>query len=138
MQSLPDKGKKIIETVKRLKDLISQREKLELQDMDAQFEKLTVSQPVQKTRVDLLDSDDSDDNDRMLSGSDHQDTANVNKQSSGSQHEEAMDSKSSSGRTWDYKSAATPATYKFEVTGRLCLHLLHWDQHVFKRQLCTG
>lgn len=122
MQSLPDKGKKIIETVKRLKDLISQREKLELQDIDAQFEKLTVSQPVQKTRVDLLDSDD---NDRMLSGSDHQDTANVNKQSSGSQHEEAMDSKSSSGRTWDYKSAATPATYKFEVTGRLCLHLLH-------------
>lgn len=125
MQSLPDKGKKIIETVKRLKDLISQREKLELQDIDAQFEKLTVSQPVQKTRVDLLDSDDSDDNDRMLSGSDHQDNANVNKQSSGSQHEEAMDSKSSSGRTWDYKSAATPATYKFEVTGRLCLHLLH-------------
>ena len=122
MQSLPDKGKKVIETVKRLKDLISQREKLELQDIDAQFGKLTVSQPVQKTRVDLLDSDD---NDRMLSGSDHQDTANVNKQSSGSQHEEAMDSKSSSGRTWDYKSAATPATYKFEVTGRLCLHLLH-------------
>ena len=128
MQSLPDKGKKIIETVKRLKDLISQREKLELQDIDAQFEKLTVSQPVQKTRVDLLDSDDSDDsddNDRMLSGSDHQDTANVNKQSSGSQHEEAMDSKSSSGRTWDYKSAATPAIYKFEVTGRLCLPLQH-------------
>ena len=125
MQSLPDKGKKIIETVKRLKDLISQREKLELQDIDAQFEKLTVSQPVQKTRVDLLDSDDSDDNDRILSGSDHQDTANVNKKSSGSQHEEVMDSKSSSGRTWDYKSAATPAIYKFEVTGRLCLPLQH-------------
>ena len=125
LQSLPDKGRKVPETVERLKKLIAQKERIE--DTVAQFERLTVSQLVQRTQLDALDSDDSDnDDDKMLTQSCQEDPA------SSEQHKE-MTSKEhrnmsgvnksrnkkftshSPGRTWDYDSAATPPTYKLEV-----------------------
>lgn len=122
LQSLPDKGKKVTETVKQLKGLIAQKDKLE--DTVAQFERLTVSQLVQRTQLHVLDSDDSDDNE-VLSGANHQDTsADLHEQLSNSKHRKSMDTKSSSG-TWDYESSATPPTYKLEVTGRLSFPLLY-------------
>ena len=126
LQSLPDKGRKVSETVERLKKLIAQKERIE--DTVAQFERLTVSQLVQRTQHDTLDSDDSDNNvdDKMVTQSCQEDPA------SSEQHKE-MTSKEhrnmsgvnksrnkkftsqSPGRTWDYDSAATPPTYKLEV-----------------------
>ena len=61
LQSLPDKGRKVSETVEQLKRLIAQKERIE--DTVAQFERLTVSQLVQRTQLDAIDSDDSDNND---------------------------------------------------------------------------
>lgn len=119
LQSLPDKGIKISETVNRLRELIIQKEKLE--DTFTQFEKLTVSQLVQRTRVDLVDSTiESDDNDEMLVESDHQDTADVHKKLNKYKHEKTMDSKSSSG-TWDYESAVTSQNYKLEKSKPISL-----------------
>lgn len=119
LQSLPDKGIKISETVNRLRELIIQKEKLE--DTFTQFEKLTVSQLVQRTRVDLVDSTiESDDNDEMLVESDHQDTADVHQKLNKYKHEKTMDSKSSSG-TWDYESAVTSQNYKLEKSKPISL-----------------
>lgn len=118
LQSLPDKGKKVTETVKQLKGLIAQKDKLE--DTVAQFERLTVSQLVQRTQLHVLDSDDSDDNE-VLSGANHQDTSvDLHEQLSNSKHRKSMDTKSSSG-TWDYESSATPPTYKLEKTKPISL-----------------
>ena len=111
--------------MERLKELIAQREKLE--DTVAQFERLTVSQLVQRTQLDALDSDDSDDDDDKRNT--HSDTGHPaisaeHKEITSSKHRKTKDTNKSrnkpfcsklSGRTWDYESSATPPTYKLEV-----------------------
>ena len=116
LQSLPDKGRKVSETVERLKKLIAQKERIE--DTVVQFERLTVSQLVQRTQLDALDSDDSDNND-----DDKMHTHSCTGDPASSEHHKFMANKSSNeqyssqspGRTWDYESSATPPTYKLEV-----------------------
>lgn len=115
--------------MKRLKELIAQKEKLE--DTIAQFERLTVSQLVQRTQLDAVDSDDSDDDNdademQTQSGTGHAATSEelTHKETTSSKHRKTTDtnksknkqlSSKSSGRTWDYESSATPPTYKLEV-----------------------
>ena len=127
MQSLPDKGKKVSETVERLKKLIAQREKIE--DTIAEFERLTVSQLVRRTQLDALDSDDSDnddDDDKMHTHSCTGDPASneQHREKTSKEHRKMSDanksrnkpfSSQSPGRTWDYESSATPPSYKLEV-----------------------
>ena len=125
LQSLPDKGRKVSETVERLKKLIAQKERIE--DTVAQFERLTVSQLVQRTQLDALDSDDSDnDDDKMhthsctgdpASGEQHKEmTSKEHRSMSGvNKSRNKQFSSQSPGRTWDYESSATPPTYKLEV-----------------------
>lgn len=132
MQSLPDKGRKVSETVERLKKLIAQREKIE--DTVVQFERLTVSQLVQRTQLDALDSDDSDNNDddkmHIHSCTEHPALSEQHKEiTSGRQRETTDSNKSrnkqfssqSSDRTWDYESSATPPSYKLEVISRVLI-----------------
>ena len=129
LQRLPDKGKKVTEKVAKLKELIAREEQLE--DTVAQFERMTVSRLVQRTQVDILDSDDSDnemlvpeqeaiaspaevkvdalsagtDNSPMETGHHRHDNSNTkNKQSS-----------LTSSKKWNHESSATPPQYKLEV-----------------------
>ena len=127
LQNLPDKGRKVSQTVEQLKKLIMQKEKIE--DTVTQFEWLTVSQPVQTTQLDTLDSDDSDnddDDDKMHThpGTGDPVSSEQHKEMTSKEHRKmtaANKSRSkqfisqSSGRTWDYESSATPPTYKLEV-----------------------
>ncbi|KAL9986012.1 hypothetical protein ACROYT_G000065 [Oculina patagonica] len=133
LQSLPDKGRKVSQTVEQLKQLIAQKERLE--DTVAQFERLTVSQLVQRTQLDVVDSDDSDDAHKMQiqSSIGHAATSEEHtcKETTSSKHRETTDtnnsktdkqlSSKSSGRTWDYESSATPPTYKLEKAKPLSL-----------------
>lgn len=133
LQSLPDKGRKVSETVERLKKLIAQKERIE--DAVAQFDRLTVSQLVQRTQLDALDSDDSDNNedDKMLTQSCQEDPASSEQHKEMTSKEHSWDmsgvnksrnkqfSSQSPGRTWDYESSATPPTYKLEKAKPLSL-----------------
>ena len=132
LQSLPDRGKKVIETVAKLKELIARREQLE--DTMAQFERMTVSRLVQKTQLELLDSDDSDDDisDTRYDGVVSPSKGNIdsliskrtslNKESDSnpkttthiSKSERKHSNMNSTGK-WDYESSATPPQYKLQV-----------------------
>ena len=132
LQSLPDRGKKVIETVAKLKELIARREQLE--DTMAQFERMTVSRLVQKTQLEILDSDDSDDDisDTRFDGVVSPSKANIDSSISKSTSiDKETDSKpkttneiskserkhsnlNSTGK-WDYESSATPPQYKLQV-----------------------
>ena len=129
LQSLPDKGNKVLTTVAKIKELISRRE--ELEETVTQFERMTVSQLVERTRLDSLDIDDGDDDisdmgnktfvnsseEKLVSGSDLRDKPD-------SEHKDTTESKISldnqtgqnSRRKWDYESCATPPVHKLEVT----------------------
>ena len=126
MQSLPDKGRKVSETAERLKKLIAQKERIE--DTVAHFERLTVSQLVQRTQLNAFDSDESDsnDDDKMNTYSCREDLASSeqHKEMTSKEHRNKSDvnksrnkqlSSHSPGRTWDYESSATPPTYKLAV-----------------------
>lgn len=134
LQSLSDKGRKVSQTVERLKKLIVQRGKIE--DTVAQFQRLTVSQLVQTTQLDALDSDDSDNNDgdddRMhtCSSTGNPALSEQHKEMTSNEHRKTTDanksinkqfSSQSSGKTWDYESSATPPTYKLEKAKPLSL-----------------
>ena len=132
MQSLPDRGKKVTETVAKLKELIARREQLE--DTMAQFERMTVSRLVQKTQLEILDSDDSDDDisdtryDGVVSSSKGNIDSSISKSTSidketnsrpkTTTHISKSESKHSnlnSTGKWDYESSATPPQYKLQV-----------------------
>lgn len=132
LQSLPDKGRKVSETVEQLKRLIAQKERIE--DTVAQFERLTVSQLVQRTQLDAIDSDDSDNNDddKMLTQSCQDDpasseqfkeiTSKERRNTSGvDKSRNKKFTSHSPSRTWDYDSSATPPTYKLEKAKPLSL-----------------
>lgn len=131
LQSLPDRGKKVTETVAKLRELITRKEQLE--DTVAQFERMTVSRLVQRTRRDVLDSDDSDDD---MSGAGNQAFMNSTKDKHvgsgvGPNLHKKTESKlnktvdcnkleqkhtgQSLGGKWDYESSATPPAYNLEV-----------------------
>ena len=123
--------------MERLKELIAQREKLE--DTVAQFERLTVSQLVQRTQL-VVDSDDNNDDDKMNTHSDtaHPAISAEHKEMTSSKHRKTKDtnksrnkplSSKSSGRTWDYESSATPPTYKLEVINLLFISIHVHLQH---------
>ena len=153
LQSLPDKGRKVSETVERLKKLIAQREKIE--DTIAQFEKLTVSQLVQRTQLDALDSDDSenndDDDDKMhthsctvdpASNEQHKEMTSKErrKMSDANKSRNNQFSSQSPGKTWEYESSATPPTYKLEVITTQCLHAVvfrHFHLGVIRKSLIS-
>ena len=132
LQSLPDRGKKVIETVAKLKELIARREQLE--DTMAQFERMTVSRLVQKTQLEILDSDDSDDDisdtryDGVVSPSKGNIDSLISKRTSVNKEtdsnpkttthiskSESKHSNMNSTGKWDYESSATPPQYKLQV-----------------------
>ena len=116
----------------KLKELIARKEQLE--DTMAQFERMTVSRLVQKTQLEILDSDDSDDDisdtrydgvvspskgniDSLISKS-----TSVNKETDSNPKTTTHISKSESKHSnmnstgkWDYESSATPPQYKLQV-----------------------
>lgn len=116
----------------KLKELIARKEQLE--DTMAQFERMTVSRLVQKTQLEILDSDDSDDDisdtrydgvvspskgniDSLISKS-----TSVNKETDSNPKATTHISKSESKHSnmnstgkWDYESSATPPQYKLQV-----------------------
>lgn len=132
LQSLPDRGKKVTETVAKLKELIARRKQLE--DTMAQFERMTVSRLVQKTQLELLDSDDSDDDisdtryDGVISPSKGNIDFSISKSTSIdketdskpkttneiSKSERKHSNLNSTGK-WNYESSATPPQYKLQV-----------------------
>ena len=116
----------------KLKELIARREQLE--DTMAQFERMTVSRLVQKTQLEILDSDDSDDDisdtrydgvvspskgniDSLISKS-----TSVNKETDRnpkatthiSKSESKHSNMNSTGKC-DYESSSTPPQYKLQV-----------------------
>lgn len=119
------------ETVAKLKELIARREQIE--ETVAQFEHMTISRVVQGTQLDILDSDDSDDD---VTGAGNQASMNSSKsklvtsgtgadlhKETDSKHKKKISSKKSekeqtsetSGKKWSYESSATPPAYKLEV-----------------------
>ena len=114
----------------KLKELIARKEQLE--DTMAQFERMTVSRLVQKTQLEILDSDDSDDDisdtryDGVVSPSKGNIDSLISKSTSVSKdskpktttHISKSESKHSnlnSTGKWDYESSATPPQYKLQV-----------------------
>lgn len=115
----------------KLKVLIARKEQLE--DTMAQFERMTVSRLVQKTQLEILDSDDSDDiSDTRYDGVVSPSKGNidsliskstsVNKETESNPKTTTHISKSESKHSnmnstgkWDYESSATPPQYKLQV-----------------------
>lgn len=138
LQSLPDRGKKVTETVAKLKELIARRKQLE--DTMAQFERMTVSRLVQKTQLELLDIDDSDDDisdtryDGVISPSKGNIDFSISKSTSIdketdskpkttneiSKSERKHSNLNSTGK-WNYESSATPPQYKLQKAKPLSL-----------------
>lgn len=115
----------------KLKELIARKEQLE--DTMAQFERMTVSRLVQKTQLEILGSDDSDDiSDTRYDGVVSPSKGNidsliskstsVNKETESNPKTTTHISKSESKHSnmnstgkWDYESSATPPQYKLQV-----------------------
>ena len=116
----------------KLKELIARREQLE--DTMAQFERMTVSRLVQKTQLEILDSDDSDDDisdtryDGVVSPSKGNIDSLISKRTSVNKEtdsnpkttthiskSESKHSNMNSTGKWDYESSATPPQYKLQV-----------------------
>ena len=113
----------------KLKELIARKEQLE--DTMAQFERMTVSRLVQKTQLEILDSDD-DISDTRYDGVVSPSKGNidsliskstsVNKETDSNPKATTHISKSESKHSnmnstgkWDYESSATPPQYKLQV-----------------------
>ena len=116
----------------KLKELIARKEQLE--DTMAQFERMTVSRLVQKTQLEILDSDDSDDDisdtryDGVVSPSKGNIDSLISKRTSVNKEtdrnpkttthiskSESKHSNMNSTGKWDYESSATPPQYKLQV-----------------------
>ena len=104
----------MIATVGKLQELIARKE--ELEDTVAQFERMTVTRLVERTQLDILDSDDSDDD---IPGADlHKETDSKQKTAVNSNKSGNKQTSQTSGGKWNYESSATPPVYNFEVVDR--------------------
>ena len=116
----------------KLKEIIARKEQLE--DTMAQFERMSVSRLVQKTQLEILDSDDSDDDisdtrchgvvspskgniDSLISKSTsvNKDTDSKPKTTTHISKSEGKHSSLNSTGKWNYESSATPPQYKLQV-----------------------
>ncbi|XP_068693193.1 DNA-directed RNA polymerase II subunit GRINL1A-like [Montipora capricornis] len=114
IQSLPDKGNKVLATIEKLKEMIARRDDLE--EAVAQFEKMTVSRLVERTRLDLSDNDDDiSDARKDTSDSDvHYKPRHKNNKKISISHSENRQTKQMSYKEWNFESSATPPVYKLE------------------------
>ena len=115
IQSLPDKGNKVLATIEKLKEMMARREDLE--EAVAQFEKMTVSRLVERTRLDLSDSDDdiSDARNDTSDADVHYKPRHKNNKKISISHSENRQTKQMSYKEWNSESSATPPVYKLEV-----------------------
>lgn len=114
IQSLPDKGNKVLATIEKLKEMMARREDLE--EAVAQFEKMTVSRLVERTRLDLSDSDDdiSDARNDTSDADVHYKPRHKNNKKISISHSENRQTKQMSYKEWNSESSATPPVYKLE------------------------
>ena len=105
----------MIATVAKLQELIARKEQLE--DTVAQFERMTVSRLVERTQLNILDSDDSDDDNPVVGAELHKETDSEHKKTAVNSFNKSENKQTSqtSGRKWNYESSATPPVYNFEV-----------------------
>lgn len=112
LQSLPDKGNKVLATIERLKELIARRE--EVDNTVAQFERMTVSHLVEKTRQNLSESDDEISECKDFASEAHEEFSHAHNK----KHEISKSKTGQKGqifsRKWDFESSVTPPLYKFE------------------------
>lgn len=112
LQSLPDKGNKVLATIERLKELIARRE--EFDNTVAQFERMTVSHLVERSRQDLSESDDEISECKDFASEAHEELSHAhNKKDKMSKLKSGQKKQISYGK-WDYESSVTPPLYKFE------------------------
>lgn len=112
LQSLPDKGNKVLATIERLKELIAMRE--EVDNTLAQFERMTVSHLVERTRQNLSESDDEISECKEFASKAHEELSHAhNKKDKMSKSKSGQKKQISYGK-WDYESSVTPPLYKFE------------------------
>lgn len=111
LQSLPDKGNKVLATIERLKELIARRE--EVDNTVAQFERMTVSHLVERTRQNLSESDDEISECKDFASEAHEELSHAHNKKDKMSKSKSGQKKISYGK-WDYESSVTPPLYKFE------------------------
>lgn len=112
LQSLPDKGNKVLATIERLKELIARRE--EVDNTVAQFERMTVSHLVERTRQNLSESDDEISECKDFASEAHEELTHAHNKKDEMSKSKSGQKKQISYRKWDYESSVTPPLYKFE------------------------
>ncbi|XP_044183900.1 uncharacterized protein LOC114961824 isoform X2 [Acropora millepora] len=112
LQSLPDKGNKVLATIERLKELIARRE--ECDNTVAQFERMTVSHLVERSRQDLSESDDEISECKDFASEAHEELSPAHNKKDEMSKSKSGQKKQISYRKWDYESSVTPPLYKFE------------------------
>lgn len=124
LQSLPDKGNKVLATIERLKELIARRE--EVDNTVAQFERMTVSHLVEKTRQNLSESDDEISECKDFASEAHEEFSHAHNKKHEISKSKTGQKRQIFSRKWDYESSVTPPLYKFEVSGSIPVLLL-WN-----------
>lgn len=112
LQSLPDKGNKVLATIERLKELIARRE--EVDNTVAQFERMTVSHLVERSRQNLSESDDEISECKDFASEAHEELTHAHNKKDEMSKLKSGQKKQISYRKWDYESSVTPPLYKFE------------------------
>ncbi|XP_067056439.1 DNA-directed RNA polymerase II subunit GRINL1A-like [Acropora muricata] len=112
LQSLPDKGNKVLATIERLKELIARRE--EVDNTVAQFERMTVSHLVERSRQNLSESDDEISECKDFASEAHEELSPAHNKKDEMSKSKSGQKKQISYRKWDYESSVTPPLYKFE------------------------
>lgn len=112
LQSLPDKGNKVLATIERLKELIARRE--EVDNTVAQFERMTVSHLVERSRQNLSECDDEISECKDFASEAHEELSPAHNKKDEMSKSKSGQKKQISYRKWDYESSVTPPLYKFE------------------------
>ena len=114
----------MLASIERLKELIARRE--EVDNTVAQFERMTVSHLVERSRQDLSESDDEISECKDFVSEAHEELSHAhNKKDKMSKLKSGQKKQISYGK-WDYESSVTPPLYKFEVSGSIPVPLL-WN-----------
>ena len=112
----------MLATIERLKELIARRE--EVDNTVAQFERMTVSHLVERSRQDLSESDDEISECKDFASEAHEELSHAHNKKDEMSKSKSGQKKQISYRKWDYESSVTPPLYKFEVSGSIPVLLL--------------
>lgn len=117
----------MLATIEKLKELIARRE--EVDNTVAQFQRMTVSHLIEKTRHNLSESDDDISECEDFASEAHEKWSHAHNKKDKVSKSKTGQKKQILSRKWDYESSVTPPLYEFEVGGSIPVPLF-WNVFV--------